>query len=952
MKTTPFSVAVSLSVALGFMGLPHTKQAVDTRIGTVNVSSVNSEAQPSWRRLPELCQRYSRYADLAFHGFYADEHYGADSSPTQQAKVVQMLTDGPRGVEFAVRTLQNGSDMRLKEAAAYVIGEYGDKESAQVLADSLTDPSEQFRRSAITALQKIVNPQARTLDPKGDGAVLPPPESLPANAARLCSALQPLLKNRSPLVRAPAAETTGWLRCNASINDLQELMHDPIERVRFRAAHALELLTGKIGNFINLDGVVWGPPPLITVTKARHGSAAQQAGPFLRTAFFERQGDFSYHGGIPAQFQTVLQIGWTAGYLEFAVECQDEQSANEGGDKLTFFLRPQGQSKLYKFDVTPGRGLVRQAIETPDGHEIETEPDAHASVEHNSRAWKAHLEVPFQAFGRNDVPVGETWEANVVRTESHQSTGWGAEISSWAYFDRDLSGPPRLGNLYFAEAAPVFSFRPVPENTYAYPFDMDSLPGDQNRPLQPAGETLWGDIVAPNQFVRGMNTFFISQKLGSANHPPLQVTVVASDYEDGRVITSQVSRLPGQQVKAQRVEIKLPESIKSRALDLEIVVSGADDGHALFRTRFICMPVVSPPKRVTSYHLSRVEDEKGFWKTSWGGSGKWAIRDYGPMLMSESYPMALVEGRDGTLYGGTYPGGRLFSFSPATGVVEDLGSPGPPSNHLYNLVVSSGNGLYGDLYRPEGRIFSYDLKTRKFVEMGVPVPGAFSGECRVTTWAGGRAYGTQRGNLFFAESTTGEVVDKGSFFLEGNRYLPIQIASDTQGNLLGMGGGRLFHYVPGSDEARISDIDLDGWILPGPRGKLYALFQDGRLFRWEPDRDELVQVTRYAPLPLDEGPHDSRYRFQGLLLDLTGTGELVVALSGMNDPRRTALYIYRPGGLQPINLGNPVAGSLYLTALTLGTGNTVYGMSTQIVYGLGRTPVHLYSLARMDRKTD
>jgi hypothetical protein len=322
------------------------------------------------------------------------------------------------------------------------------------------------------------------------------------------------------------------------------------------------------------------------------------------------------------------------------------------------------------------------------------------------------------------------------------------------------------------------------------------------------------------------------------------------------------------------------------------------------------------------------------------------------MLMSESYPMALVEGRNGTLYGGTYPGGRLFSFSPATGVVEDLGSPSPPANHLYNLVASPDGRLYGDLYRPRGRILSYDLKPHASVDWGVPVPGAFSGECRVTTWAGGRAYGTQRGNLFFAESATGQVVDKGSFFLKGNRYLPIQIASDTQGNLLGMGGGRLFHYLPGSDEARISDVDLDGWLLPGPQGKLYTLFQDGRLFRWEPDKDELVQVTRYAPLPLDEGPHDPRYRFQGLLLVLTGTGKLVVARSGMNDPKQTALYIYGPGGFQPINLGNPVAGSHYLTALTLGTRNTVYGMSTQTVYGLGRTPVHLYSLARVDRKTD
>jgi len=867
-------------------------------------------------------------------------------SMSQQDQVVQMLRSGPEGLELAVQTLRKSPDARLKEVAAYVIGGYGKQELAQVLTDSLTDPSEQFRRSAITALQKIVNPRVLDLPPpKFEAVPLPPPESLPPNAGRLCSALQPLLKDRSPLVRAPAAETMGWLRCNSSIVDLQELMRDPVERVRFRASHALELLTGKKANFINLEDVVWGQPPLLTVRKARTGSEAQQAGPFLRTAFFEGQGDFSYRGGIPAQFQTVLQVWWAGGYLEFEAECQDDRPADEGEDKLTFFLRPPGQSKLYKFDVAPGRGFFRQVIETPEGHENETELNAQASVERNSRAWKAHLRVPFEALGLPDVPIGEIWEANVVRTESHYPGEWGAEISSWTYFDRDFPGPPRLGNLYFAEDAPVFGFRPAPGNVYAFPFDLDSRLEDQTRPVRPAEETLWGDIVAPNQVVQGLNTFFISRKLWRADQPPLRLTVVASDYEDRKVITSQVLRLRGQ-ATTQRVEVKFPETLRSRAIDMEIVVSGDDARHELFRTRFICVPVVSPPKSVTSYHLSRVEDEKGLWKANSGSSGEWAIRDYGPMLMSESYPMALLESPQGIVYGGTYPGGRLFSFNPATGVLEDLGSPSPPANHLYTLVASSSDRLYGDLYRPRGRIFSYDLKTQTSVDLGVPVPGAFSGECRVMAWADGRVYGTQRGHLFFAEPSTDRIVDKGSFFLNGRRYIPTKIASDTKGNLLGMAGGHLFRYSPGSDEVRISDLALDGWLLPGPQGKLYTLFLDGRLFRWEPDKDELVKVSRYAPFSFPLPP------WWDITLVLTETGELVVTRSETADPKQTGLWVYEPGGSQPINLGNPVPGSVCLTALTSGRRNTVYGMSTQTVYGLGRTPVHLYSLARVGRKQE
>ena len=181
------------------------------------------------------------------------------------------------------------------------------------------------------------------------------------------------------------------------------------------------------------------------------------------------------------------------------------------------------------------------------------------------------------------------------------------------------------------------------------------------------------------------------------------------------------------------------------------------------------------------------------------------------------------------------------------------------------------------------------------------------------TWAGGRAYGTQRGNLFFAESATGQVVDKGSFFLMGKRYLPIQIISDIQGNLLGISGGRLFQYLPESDEVRISDVDLDGWLLPGPQGKLYALFQDGRLFRWEPDKDDLVLVARYAPFPLDQSSKDPRYRFRGIFCSHRHRR---IGASAQRNRRRpeNGVMIYTPDGSPPVNLGNPVPGSFYLTA--------------------------------------
>lgn len=125
-----------------------------------------------------------------------------------------------------------------------------------------------------------------------------------------------------------------------------------------------------------------------------------------------------------------------------------------------------------------------------------------------------------------------------------------------------------MGSLHFAERAPRLGFRRAPENVYTFPFDLNSLPEDQTRPVRPAEETLWGDIVAPDHSVHGTNTFFISHKLRSADHPPLQLTVVAYDYEDRKVITSQALHVPeAERGATQRSRSKsLKPSIHARSI--------------------------------------------------------------------------------------------------------------------------------------------------------------------------------------------------------------------------------------------------------------------------------------------------------------------------------------------------------------------------------------------------
>jgi hypothetical protein len=72
-------------------------------------------------------------------------------------------------------------------------------------------------------------------------------------------------------------------------------------------------------------------------------------------------------------------------------------------------------------------------------------------------------------------------------------------------------------------------------------------------------------------------------------------------------------------------------------------------------------------------------------------------------------------------------------------------------------------------------------------------------------------------------------------------------------------------------------------------------------------------VTSAAAIP--SGP--------GVSVVITETQELVVGRSGIIKEEENVLLVYGPGRTEPLNLGNPIPGNLYLTALTLGKANVV-----------------------------
>lgn len=856
---------------------------------------------------------------------------------SEQEQVVQLLDQGADGLESAVSVLTSGAPVRLKEAAAYLVGEHGGWEHGDLLLQALASPSEQIQQTAIIALQKIVNPPVARREMSGRYLAYPRPRALPPDKDRWCSALRPLLRKSEPQVRARAAETLGWLDDSAAVPHLRRLLSDRSVFVRYYAFEALRVLTGHRWDFLSLEEITARRAPLVTVRRATHKTGAQQMGPFHWAPHLVTQGKFEMLRGGETSDQTLAHAWWQDDQLCLEVDCDDNGAGDDGEDKLIIYLQPEDQPfSIHRLELSAVGGLVEWLFE--DIYTLERQrrsgSDLDVSVRRDSQGWTASLRIPFTAFSRQGPPLGEVWGANIIRVESHPSK---TETSSWAYCHptlSDLPGLPRLGLLSFGDTVPIVAFRPEPANMV--PFGTGPA----------ATEALTPAVMRPGQMVRGENTFDIMP--GPEQDSPASLKVVASAFDGDDLVATTTERLAVQD--AQPLCLRIDRGSRARALDLEVAFTDVDSGREVFRHSFTSVPLVSPPARAGPYALQVVEDDSATWPGERFERGRWRLRDLGPMLMSEFYPISLVQGADGLLYGGTFPGGRLFSYDPERGTLDDLGSPAHPMNHVKHLVACPDSRIFGSINH---NLFRYDPRTRKTADLGEPVPREIYDSLSALAWAGGRIYGVHQGHLFFVDPDTGDVTSKGMVSLDDEIWLFHSIHADSDGNLLGIvglsGSGanrrwretrerRLFRYLPDGDEILLSDVEIDGRLISGPDGKVYALFHDGRLFEWRAHEDRITLAAHYASPTF----HDTT------TMVLADTGELLIGQNSGNYGSRdlTKLLVYEPGQDEPVDLGNPVPNASHLTALTVASDGTIYGMSTDWVYGVAGTPIYLYSANR------
>ena len=557
--------------------------------------------------------------------------------------------------------------------------------------------------------------------------------------------------------------------------------------------------------------------------------------------------------------------------------------------------------------------------------------DEHAQVRvmRNGEGWTAAMRLAFSAFDRSEPPIGEVWAFNIVRLETHRAK---YEHSCWTHYYpvlADLPAMPRMGRLIFDESAPLVRF--IPHMSLLIPVSNKSAGA-----ISVANDAR-ACCIRPDRLVTGENIFSI-QLHGNSGYQECRVTLRAF-YGDS-VFSSAEKRLQAGEAEATEIKLDIQPGTDVRVLDLELAVTDNQTGRDLFRAYFLVVPVVSPFSNVDHYEPKIVEDEASLWRLPRSSPDDWVMRDYGPMLMTEYYPISLAEAPDGLLYGGTFPGGRLFSFHPGRGEVRDLGSPCFPLNHTRHILVRPDGLVFGVVNRS---VFVFDPRTGKSLDLGEPVPGEPYTSLNLTAIHGNDAYGCHKGQLFQLDPQEMRITIKGAVEHDGQSWIFHSIIADGEGNLLAALGPRdqtrwrLGRYKTEGDALLLSEFDFEGLLFNGPAKDVYLLCRDGRLYRWDAKKDSLILKARYATEDLGV------VRFAAL----RSTGELIAAYGSIREGGTASVLVLEPGEREPVEIGCPVPGFLYLNPIISVSDDTVYGLAgSEMVYGLLGKPVHVYSIVR------
>ncbi len=219
--------------------------------------------------------------------------------------------------------------------------------------------------------------------------------------------------------------------------------------------------------------------------------------------------------------------------------------------------------------------------------------------------------------------------------------------------------------------------------------------------------------------------------------------------------------------------------------------------------------------------------------------------------------LSFTEGRDGTIYAGSYAGCHVVSLNPDTGEAADLGAMDPPEDYLSRLATDDQGWIYCGIGVARYNLVALNLETGERRQL-VDEAQRKTGGCVVTSGADGKAYGiieSQHYVLYNGEKTPlpeGQTPPPESTGYMGWGGLLSRLPDGRAVNAYDMSGQWLNVHGPGPDEDKRLTFAYDTvgaylrFVNTGPGGKVWGSSgHPAWAFTYDPKTDE-TEVLGFA----------------------------------------------------------------------------------------------------------
>lgn len=224
-------------------------------------------------------------------------------------------------------------------------------------------------------------------------------------------------------------------------------------------------------------------------------------------------------------------------------------------------------------------------------------------------------------------------------------------------------------------------------------------------------------------------------------------------------------------------------------------------------------------------------------------------------LGAEEYLWNLVQGADGRIYAGSYPGGRLGALDLATYRVEDCGAPAPPNLYLRTVAATAWDDIVAMFGMTEEVTRIYNITSKQWRDF----PGLAAKQILGTSavWNGYMlAHDPRSGSLEAFKDGSFKPVSPRPFPLPAGDKVELNSRLTNPENLYLQQGHRIWRYPAGSASSElelITDLNLRGGSivahtrtnrLLGIRGQDYLILRPGER---EPEFKPIPVPSRGRP---------------------------------------------------------------------------------------------------------